>query len=53
MKFLLYMFAIHQIKNSSLVYVKHALLDISIKGRFESNKYLPFIKSKTLFIQKM
>ena len=44
------MFTVYQIKNSSLVYVKHVLLDISIKGRFESNKYLLFIKSKTPFI---
>ena len=43
------MFTMYQIKNSSLVYVKH-VLDISIKGRFESNKYLLFIKSKTPFI---
>ena len=48
------MFTIHQIRNSSLVYVKHVFLDISIKGRFESNKYLLFIKSKTPpFIEKM
>ena len=26
------MFAIHQMKNSSLIYVKHVLLDIAIKG---------------------
>ena len=38
-------FTIHQIKNFSLVYVKHTLLEISIKGQFESNKYLLFIKS--------
>ena len=41
------MFTIHQIKNSSLVYVKHVLLDISIKGQLESKKCLLFIKSKT------
>ena len=38
------MFTLHQIKNSSLVYVKHTSLEISIKGQFESNKYLLFIK---------
>ena len=41
------MFTIHQIKNSSLVYVKHVLLDISIKGQLESKNCLLFIKSKT------
>ena len=30
------MFTIHQIEDSSFVYVKHASLDISIKGQFES-----------------
>ena len=48
------MFTIHEIDNSSFVYVKHVFLDISIKGQFESNKYLVFIKSKTPpFIQKI
>ena len=37
------MFTIHQIENSSSVYVKLASLDISIKGRFKSNKCLLFI----------
>ena len=46
------MFTIHRIENSSFVYLKHVFLDISIKGRFESNKCLLFIKSKTHFIQK-
>ena len=41
------MFAIHGIKNSSFVYVKHVLLEISIKGPFESNKYLLFNASQT------
>ena len=46
------MFTIHQIKNSTLVYVKHVFLDISVKGRFKSNKCLLLIKSKVPLLLK-
>ena len=46
------MLTIHRIENSSFVYEKHVFLNISIKGRFESNKCSLLIKSKTPFILK-
>ena len=39
------MFTIHRIKNSFCVYVKHVLLDISVKGQFESKKWNVYYSS--------
>ena len=43
---------IHQMKNSSFLYVKHVLLDTCMKGWLESNKCLLFSKSQTPFLVK-
>ena len=40
-------------KQKDNVYIKYVFLDICIKGQFESNKCLPFIKSKTPFSKKI
>ena len=46
------MFTIHEIKNSSFVYVKHVFLDISIKGQFESNNIYYSSNQKLLLLFK-
>ena len=46
------MFTIHEIDNSSFVYVKHVFLDISIKGQFESNNIYYSSNQKLLLLFK-